>query len=449
MNLHIIPVDDTATSDKFIIYRPLLGIAFVGNRAMAELAQDHYKTNREPLVIEEGDIIQAFLNRIGFLLPDPPEPPPASTTFRPTMTVLLMTNQCQLRCTYCYASAGEVPAQTLSREQGYAAIDYVCQNAIELQRPQFEVSFHGGGEPTLAWSVFQDCVAYARKQPLLARITLTSNGIWSERQRDWILANVDGLTLSMDGTPHTQNKQRPFVSGIGSASKVMANVAELDRVQFSYGIRMTATHPWQAFVEGVRFICEETNCQSIQVEPAFNTKRGGHGNADGVDCLAFAKAFMDALDIATQAGRRLMYSGARLGLVTTSFCTAPYNAFIISPAGSLVSCYEVTGTTHPLAQLSTVGQYQDSKIIVNEFSRTRLHTMMSERRQACRDCFCYWSCAGDCYTRTFENTTAGHQIRGSRCTLNREITRQMLLNGIADGVGVWRLRSTVAQQSRV
>ena len=153
MNLHIIPVDDTATSDKFIIYRPLLGIAFVGNRAMAELAQDHYKTNREPLVIEEGDIIQAFLNRIGFLLPDPPEPPPASTTFRPTMTVLLMTNQCQLRCTYCYASAGEVPAQTLSREQGYAAIDYVCQNAIELQRPQFEVSFHGGGEPTLAWSV--------------------------------------------------------------------------------------------------------------------------------------------------------------------------------------------------------------------------------------------------------------------------------------------------------
>jgi uncharacterized protein len=439
MDLHIIPVDAANNPDKFIIYRPLLGLAFVGNRALADLAQAALADESiEQANAGQDGAAHAFLQRIGFLQPDPPSPPPTATTFRPTTAVLLMTNRCQLRCIYCYAAAGELPAETLTREQGYAAIDYVCQNAVDQKRPRFELSFHGGGEPTMAWSVLQDCTAYARERPLPAKITLTSNGIWSRQQRDWILANIDGLTLSLDGAPETQNKQRPFASGRGSADQIMDNLAELDRRQFSYGIRMTATPPFAAFVAGVRFICEETGCRSIQVEPAFNTERGEYSYPDEADCLAFADAFMQALEIATQAGRRLMYSGARLGLVTSSFCTAPYNALIINPAGRLVACYEVTGTTHPLAQLSAIGQFADGQMEVTEPARAHLHGLIAERRQACRDCFCYWSCAGDCYTRTFQDTHNGHQVRGARCTMNQAITRQMLLYSIADTDGIWR-----------
>lgn len=133
-----------------------------------------------------------------------------------------------------------------------------------------------------------------------------------------------------------------------------------------------------------------------------------------------------------------MYSGARLGLVTPTFCTAPYNALVLSPGGTLVTCYEITSPTHPLAPISAIGVLQGDEFHIYPAARTHLHTLMAERRQECQDCFCYWSCAGDCYTRSFQINKAGHQHRGPRCLMNRVITRRMLLQGIADQAGVWR-----------
>ncbi len=448
MELYVIPVGEDET-DKFIIYRPLLGLAFVGNRAMAGLAQHIARQGEAEDGVANGRSLTAlsFLRQIGFLEADPPAPGAPDSTFAPTMAVLLMTNQCQLRCTYCYAAAGEWPQAELTSEQGFAAIDAVCENARRLGHRQFEISFHGGGEPTLAWSVLQQCVVYARQKPIPARITLTSNGVWSARQRQWIFQHLDGLTLSWDGTPQTQDRQRPFASGRGSADMVRHLITELDRAHFPYGIRLTATAPWPAFVDGVRFICEQTNCQSLQVEPAFNTARGGHGRPEATDCQAFVDAFMVALDVAQQHGRRLMYSGARLGLVTSSFCTAPYNALIIGPGGALVSCYEVTAVTHPLAPLSAIGRYARDEIHIHEPARQQLHSLMAARRHTCQDCFCYWSCAGDCYTRAFQSGPNGHLKRGARCDMNQAITRRMLLNGIAGGGGVWRRPAAIAHQN--
>lgn len=415
MDLHVIPVSEDGGNGKFIIYRPLAGLAFVGNRAMVKLATAVSHNQPPP-----AHPAAAFLEKIGFLEPDPPPPAAIDAAFRPTTAVLLMTNQCQLRCTYCYA-----------------AIDYVCQMALDGKRPLFELSFHGGGEPTFAWRVLKQCAAYARQQPLPAKITLTSNGIWSPRQRAWIIENLDGLSLSVDGTPETQNRQRPFASGHESASIVRQTIADLDRLHFPYGIRMTATAPWQQFPEDVYFLCEETNCQSMQVEPAFNTGRGGHGTAGIAAYEAFAEAFMAAYEIASSYGRHLHYAGARLNVVSPAFCVAPYNALIVNPRGELVTCYEIAGGTHPLARLSRIGRIKDGRVIINRQARQKLHRLMAERRATCRDCFCYWSCAGDCYTRTFQPQPGGHLEHGPRCLMNRAITRDMLLNQIARQGGVW------------
>ena len=433
MNIHIIPIDNGSDADKCIVYRPLSGLAFVGNGAMAELATAVSQPSNTP---HHNDAV-TFLKTIGFMEPDPAPPPPIESVFRPTTAVLLMTNQCQLRCTYCYAAAGEEAKESLTEELGRTAIDYVCQTALELERPQFEVSFHGGGEPTFAWPVLQACIAYARQKPLPAKISLTSNGIWSPQRRAWLIENLDGLSLSVDGAPETQDRQRPFISGRGSAKMVMQTIADLDKRQFPYGIRMTATAPWRHFPEDVRFLCAETNCRSMQVEPAFNTGRGGHGAGDEAGHRAFAGAFLAAYEIAVQNGRQLHYAGARLGVITRTFCVAPYNALIVNPRGELVTCYEITGGDHALAGMSTIGRVENGRVIIDEQARRRLHSLMAERRVACRDCFCYWSCAGDCYTRSFQNQPDGHLVHGLRCQMNRTITREILLNHIAGSGGVW------------
>ncbi len=441
MEIYTIPVGGNPNTERFILYRPLAGLAFVGNRVMADLTWKVVTAHADSAEAPPEEV--AFLHRIGFLEPDPPTPDCADMSlaeerFQPTTAVLLLTNQCQLRCTYCYAAAGEFPPQELSVEVGQAAIDCVCETALELGRPYFEVSFHGGGEPTYAWAVLQACTTYARQRALPAKITVTTNGVFSPGQCDWIINNLDSLSLSLDGAPETQDRQRPFVSGVGSSSLVMRTVAELDRHRFPYGIRLTATAPWTQLTNDVRFLCAETACPTIQAEPAFNTVRGGHSQPDVAECRAFTAAFLEAFEIATQCGRRLHYSGARPGVATTQFCSAPYSALIVNARGELVTCYEITGDSHPLASISVIGRLFNGTVQLDEPARRRLHKLMAERRAICRDCFCYWSCAGDCYTRAFGAHAGDHLRRGPRCEINRTLTQGMLLSGLARGGGVWR-----------
>ena len=434
--LDVLPMTDEGQDpQRLIIYRPRARLAFVGNRAMADLAAAASQGKRRPQTPAGAD---AFLERIGFFEPDPPLPAPPAEEFRPTIAVLLMTNQCQLRCTYCYAAAGEASAEVLDPGVGCTAIDYVCRAAAEDGRDHFDVSLHGGGEPTRAWASLQACVEHARTRELPAEVTMTSNAIWSRRQLDWITENLDGLTISVDGAPQTQDRQRPFVTGRGSSAVVLRNLAELDRRGFPYAIRVTAAPPWDQLPGNVRFLCESTACLSIHVEPAFNTMRGGRPAPTPADCRAFADAFLRAFLIAGVAHRQLAYSGARVGSVTTAFCAAPYDAIIVSTQGDLVTCYEVTGPGHPLTAISTIGRVTDGVVTVDADRRRQLHSMLSDRRRQCGDCWCYRTCAGDCYARAFGAGDQGHLTYGPRCAMNRAITRSLLLALISSGGGVWR-----------
>ena len=94
MEVFAVPIED-----KFLLYRPLRRLAFVGNEAMARAVMGlatrqgevDYATDPPPDVL-------AYLERIGFLEPDPPPPPSRDLEYRPTSAVILSTNRCNLRC---------------------------------------------------------------------------------------------------------------------------------------------------------------------------------------------------------------------------------------------------------------------------------------------------------------------------------------------------------------
>lgn len=444
MEVFAIPVED-----KFILYRPLLQLAFVGNRAMAKLVLN-LASQASSSGADAPEEAMTFLNTIGFLKPDPPQPRPPDPSYRPTTAVLLLTNRCNLRCTYCYASGGEGPIQDLPLELAWAAIDHASQNAVERGQPHFDLTFHGGGEPVQAWETLQQATAYARSKDLSCRVSMVTNGVWSARQREWILHNMDSLSISFDGGQETQDRQRPFASGLGSFKAVMHTIEALDRARFPYGIRMTATNPWRGRLpEDVRFICQETGCPAMQVEPAFNTRRGEHQGPTREESEAFVEAFMEAFEIASRAGRRLTYSGARPWLLASTFCTAPYGALIVNAAGKLVSCYEVASEGHLLAEMSTVGRIIGDQIAVDEQARDALLTYLEEKRATCRDCFCYWHCAGDCYTRSLAAKARNPHIASPRCYMNRQITARILLWYIMAGDGIWRGQGAHPQEAQL
>jgi len=222
----------------------------------------------------------------------------------------------------------------------------------------------------------------------------------------------------------------------------MRTLRGLDRVGFDYGIRMTALAPWRGrLAADVRFLCEETGCRSIQVEPAYHAGRGLYRPPSPAEGEEFVAGFLEAHDVARRAGRRLTYSGARPWLLTNSFCSAPYGSLIVNAAGELVTCYEVTGEGHPLAAACTFGRLDGGRAIVDEGRRRAMLRRLAVRREGCRDCFCYWHCAGDCHVKALYPgaEAAPAPGAGTRCRVNRAITLELLLARVAAAEdGVWR-----------
>jgi len=441
MEVFAVPVED-----KVLLYRPLRRLAFIGNQAMADLTlgllgkgPGSEQPGEEAFSSDNHPDARDFLEKIGFLKPDPPPPPLPDCEFKPTSAVLLLTSRCNLRCIYCYAGGGERVVQDLSPEMARAAVDIVFQNAVEKNKTRFDLIFHGGGEPVQALDVIQEAVAYARTKDLPFHTSMVSNGVWSKPQREWIIHNLDGVGLSVDGCPDTQNRQRPLASGRPSSPAVMHTIRALDDAGFKYSIRMTALPPWPGTLpQDVAFLCEATGAQAIQVEPAFNTQRGTHRAPNPPEAEAFIEGFKQAFEIAARAGRELIYSGARPWVLTQSFCQAPYLLLTVTPSGRLVGCFEATDDEYPLFDAARVGFMDGGHVVVDHASRRALHDTLAQRRAICHDCFCYWHCAGDCYSRVFAPSEYGHPASSPRCTMNREITAYILLWYIAHGDGVWR-----------
>lgn len=436
----------------FLVYRPLRRLAFVANAAMvnrvaAALARESRPDRDDVGAAAEQDEPEQFLESIGFFEPDPEPPAPAGDAdpgqarFTPTTAVCLLTTACNMRCVYCYAAAGEGGATAeLPFELGRRAIDIVHDNAVEAGERTFALGLHGGGEPTLARGSFRPLVEHARRKDLRCEISLASNGYWGAAQRDWILDHVDQVSLSFDGSEALQNRQRPLRAGQGSFERVMQTIRAMDRRAFAYGLRLTVTD-WgiEQLPDAVAFICRETACSTIQVEPAFAHGRARSQATALADNQRFAAAFLAAYDIARAGGRHVYYSGARPWALTERFCRALDSALIVAPDGALTACYEVHGRQHELAPDFFVGTLAEHGApALDAEAQRRLRHTVAERRRLCEGCFCYWHCAGDCPPKSMTADHSGHLRFGPRCDLNRLLTKELLARYIAESGGVWR-----------
>jgi radical SAM protein with 4Fe4S-binding SPASM domain len=216
----------------------------------------------------------------------------------------------------------------------------------------------------------------------------------------------------------------------------MQTLGELEANHFPYGLRLTAVPPFDRLLEDVRFLCENTHPQHLQVEPAFHPERGGGYQYELEEGLQFLQAFFAAQRLAKQYGQRLGCVGSDVDKITAVPCGSPFNSLIVTPQNKLVACFEITDDSHPLAELTTIGQITSQGVEIDDEARSNLWQKMVERRNSCRDCFCYWTCAGGCLPRTLSPGPSGHLEHGVHCEMRRILLQEMLLKQIASGNGL-------------
>jgi uncharacterized protein len=315
-----------------------------------------------------------------------------------------------------------------------SVIDAAAENARVNGDTSFGLSFHGGGEPTLNWPVLTAAVAHARAQILTCNISLASNGVWAPRTRDFICRNINSVTLSFDGVQAVHDAQRPRRSRRGSFASAVGAIHALDAAGVSYGIRMTATPPaFKHLAEGVRFLCKETGVRAIQIEASFTIARGVYADPSPEEAHRFIAGFLAAAQVAAEHRVFLTYSGARPWVIARDFCLAPTQALIATPNGRLVACFEAAGDDHPYAGNFAIGTVTDKGIEPDPAARSAFQQRQESRRVACRKCFCYWHCCGDCASRAMVSQAPDSM----RCHINREITKAVIAGNIARDGGVW------------
>ncbi len=232
----------------------------------------------------------------------------------------------------------------MSRDVARRGVAYVVANAAQQGTQEVSISFHGGGEPTLNWNVMKEALSYARELAAKHSIKVLSytatNGVMSDEKRHWIVEHLSGCSLSFDGLPELQDKQRPTASGQGSSDSAVETMRFFDSHNFDCGVRLAVTlEQLSTLSASIAHICENSRVQRIQVEPAYAL--GRWRDAPSAETTEFIRNYREAEVVATRYGRHLAFSGARVGLITNHFCGVTQDSFSLSPDGNVSACYEV------------------------------------------------------------------------------------------------------------
>jgi uncharacterized protein len=322
----------------------------------------------------------------------------------------------------------------MPREMMEAAIRTAADNAVAAGRKRFSVSFHGGGEPTLNWSLFTRSVQYAREaareRNLDIRMAVASNCMLDVEQVRWIATHLQALNASLDGPPEVQDAQRPTATGTGSFATAFAALEEFQRLGFPFSIRATVTDKSVgAMRETVRFLCTSLKPASIQIEPLFACGRCTTSGARPPDSHLFASQYLACSADCRERGMPLRYSGSRLETLTPIFCGAAGRNFVVLPGGEVTSCFEVCRPADERASRFFYGAYdpRTGGFAFDEAKRNQLAASTVQRRPDCTDCFLRWHCAGDCLAKIALRAGDSLAPTGVRCEINREIARAELL----------------------
>lgn len=371
--------------------------------------------------------------------PEARPPSLVGAAYAPTRVTLFLTNRCNLACRYCYAG-GQTAELAMDEAAGRAAIDYAARNCRARKLKMVNVGFHGGGEPTMAWELLKALTAYgretARRLGLEYRSGMSTNGCFSEERARWIAQNTHFVSVSMDGPPDIQDYYRPLRSGGPTSPLLRRTLRAFDRAKFPYSFQATITRETvREMPRIVRWFARHTRPHFLKFEPVSDCGRYFGLPREIPAGRTFARYFNLATDEARKRGVKLSFSGVRLwGSGVSYFCGAFAEPFNVTPDGRVSACYEAYSAETPYADVFLFGRWNAGKKRF-EIDRRKLDGLRERnvyRLSPCRNCFCKYSCGGDCATRNFRRAgVADLSLVGARCDAIREITRYRLSRYVA------------------
>lgn len=429
--------------DGPILYAPLGQLMARANDAAiaAALAYAKDPSSLDAMTPEEQAVVRIFDDR-GFFASRPL--PRHEIGFRPAQVTLFPTNSCNLRCSYCYAFGGEgggngEPLVTMHPDVAKRAIDLVAHNAKERAAEgepvrNFLVSIHGNGEPFCAYDLIREIVWYG--QDLSERLDFpvvfnaATNGVLSEEQLDFVVANFNSVNVSFDGLPEFQDANRPMAGGRGSFEHVDRTMRRLSQAKVGFGIRTTVTSAMVGRMPDiVAFVAESyPGIEQLHLEPVWECGRCVTSAAAMPSSQEFTESYLASLEVARDRGLRLVFSGARQDMLVDTFCKVSSGSFTVTPTGDVTACYEVSYRSDPRSERFFFGHFDHDlgDFVFDQGKLDQLSQLNVHNIAYCDDCFCRWHCAGDCAAKVLDGIELQEHRGSVRCQISRALTMNQI-----------------------
>ena len=360
--------------------------------------------------------------------------------FRPVQVTLFPTNNCNLRCSYCYAFGGEgggsgEPLTRMDLRVAQRAIDLIARNALERRAEgepirNFLVSIHGNGEPFCAYDLIREIVWYgqdvAEELDIPAVFNAATNGVLTDEQLDFVIANFHSVNVSFDGLPRFQDANRPMAGGRGSFAQVDHTMRRLAEAGVGFGIRTTVTAAMvDAMPEIVAFVAESyPGIEQLHLEPVWECGRCVTSDNSMPSAEAFTRRYLESLEVAQERGLRLVFSGARQDMLVDTFCKVSSGSFTVTPTGDVTACYEVSYRSDPRSERFFFGHFDHElgDFVFDQDKLDELSRLNVRNIHSCDDCFCRWHCAGDCAAKVLDGIPLEEHHGSVRCRISRALT---------------------------
>lgn len=317
---------------------------------------------------------------------------------------LHVAHDCNLRCRYCFADAGEYMGkrEIMPPAVARAAIDFVLESS--RGRKFIEVDFFGG-EPLLNLAVVKDTVDYARAKGgdrgKEFRFTLTTNGVLlSDKVRDYLKANNISVVLSLDGRPEVNDRMRVFPGGQGSYAAILPNIRAMVQLLNNEGYYVRGTYTrWNIdFANDVAHLAD-LGFKHISVEPVVADAAAPHAlTPEMLPALEqeydrLADIYLERLD----AGKPFNFfhfnlntdNGPCLPKRLTG-CGAGYEYLAVTPTGDLYPCHQFVGRTE--YRMGSVFTGLERPELSQVFRQSHIYN-----KPQCRECWARFYCSGGCH----------------------------------------------------
>ncbi len=351
-----------------------------------------------------------------------PSPEPAPDWLS---AVLVLTNRCNLGCTYCYAEANEHIETNGGEGMATDQVKNILASCLQRDIDRLYVSFIGG-EPTLKRDCLQTAVKFLEDSSSSYSLHIITNGTCAEPFQDWLIDKRFDFTVSSDGLPGDHDAQRPTLGAQGSSHRVERFIIRLVERGALFQVRATITERnianlpraveyWASL--GVRFV-------HFELVDLFGRARF---LSAAPDLGRYIDVLPEVIDTAQRMGVYLVNSAfMKLLVPNTAFCTSTRGQRLhFNPDSSVSACYKIQRKAGS-PQNFVIGDVTRQGMQLDEDKRHRLKEFGSSYFLECQSCFARTVCGGGCPLHQQLHAPHGH-VDQRLCDVKRGILRRAII----------------------